>query len=75
MSGTEKAFGVIKSIMLMQERFDGLDERIKRTDRDLSDLSQSHAELAQRVASIEGYIRGRTDQAAQQARPKRLPKS
>jgi hypothetical protein len=70
-SGTEKAFGIVKSIMLMHERFDGLDKRINRLEGDLTDLSRSHVELAQRVAVIEGYIRGRSDQAAAQAR---LPK-
>ena len=54
--------------MLMHERFDGLDRRINRLDGDLTDLSRSHAELAQRVAKIEGYIRGRSDQAAAQGR-------
>ena len=68
MSSTEKIFGVVKSVMLMHERFDGLDRRINRLDGDLTDLSRSHAELAQRVAKIEGYIRGRSDQAAAQAR-------
>lgn len=68
MSNTEKIFGIVKSVMLMHERFDGLDQRINRLDGDLTDLSRSHAELAQRVAKIEGYIRGRSDQAAAQAK-------
>ena len=68
MSSTEKIFGVVKSVMLMHERFDGLDRKINRLDGDLTDLSRSHAELAQRVAKIEGYIRGRSDQAAAQGR-------
>ena len=70
MKGTEKAFGIVKSIILMHERFDALDERIKRVDNDLTDLSRSHADLAQEVAELRGYFRGRTDQAAIQ---KRLP--
>ena len=68
MSNTEKIFGIVKSVMLMHERFDGLDQRINRLDGDLTDLSRSHAELAERVAKIEGYIRGRSDQAAVQGR-------
>ena len=58
MSSTEKIFGVVKSVMLMHERFDGLDRRINRLDGDLTDLSRSHAELAQRVARIEGVMEG-----------------
>jgi len=75
-SGTEKAFGVIKSIMLMHERFDGLDERIKRLDSDLTDLGRSHAELSQRVARIEGVMEGyaRASTASPARRPPRLPK-
>lgn len=60
MSGTEKVFGLVKSVMLMQERFDGLDQRIKRLDGDLTDLGRSHSTLAQRVANIEGYLRAAT---------------
>ena len=71
MSGTEKAYGVIKGFLLMNERFDALEERVKSNARELADLSKSHSELAQRVAAIEGYVRGRSDQAAAQAR---LPK-
>lgn len=72
MSSTEKIFGVVKSVMLMHERFDGLDQRVNRLDGDLTDLSRSHAALAQRVADIEGYIRGRSDQAAAQSAPPRI---
>jgi predicted methyltransferase len=68
MSNTEKVFGAVKAIMLMQERFDGIDKKILRLEDDLSDVGKSHSELAQRVAVIEGYIRGRADQAAMQPR-------
>ena len=68
MSGTEKVFGAVKAIMLMQERFDSIDRKMARQEDDLVDLSRSHADLAQRVASIECYIRGRSDQAALQPR-------
>lgn len=70
MSGTERFFSTIKTVMLMQERFDGLDKQVARLETDLTDVAKSHAELAQRVAVIEGYIRGRADQAAIQ---KQLP--
>jgi prefoldin subunit 5 len=66
MSRPEKLFGVIKTVMLMNERFDAIDKRIQRLDTDLSDLSRSHAELAQQVAEMRGYLRGRADQAAPQ---------
>ena len=60
MSSTEKIFGIVKSVMLMHERFDGLDQRVNRLDGDLTELSRSHAGLALRVADIEGYLRAAT---------------
>ena len=73
MSSTEKIFGVVKSVMLMHERFDGLDERIKRLDGDLTNLSRSHSDLAQRVARIEGVMEGYA-RASTAPRTQRLPK-
>ena len=72
MSGTEKAFSLVKSVLLMNERFDSIDQRVNRLEVDLTDLSRSHVELAQRVAVIEGYIRGRADQAAAQSTTPRI---
>ena len=60
MSSTEKIFGVVKSVMLMHERFDGLDKKMQRLDDDLTDLSRSHAALAQRMSDMEGYLRAAT---------------
>ena len=68
MSSAAKAFGVIKTIMLMNERFDRLEEKNKDLALDLGALGRSHAELAERVAKIEGYIRGRADQASVQTK-------
>ncbi len=73
MSSTEKVFGVVKSVMLMHERFDGLDERIKRLDGDLTSLSRSHSDLAQRVARIEGVMEGYARASSSPSGP-RLPK-
>lgn len=67
MSGTEKAFGLLKTWMLVNERFDAIDGKLKDLSGDLTALGRSHADLGQRVAVIEGYIRGRADQAAMQA--------
>ena len=73
MSSTEKILGIVKSVMLMHERFDGLDDRIKRLDGDLTNLSRSHSDLAQRVARIEGVMEGYARAAPASRRP-RLPK-
>ena len=68
MSAFDRIYGGLKSIMLMNERFDRIDSELQSLADDLGSMASSHAELAQRVAVIEGYIRGRADQAAVQAR-------
>jgi SMC interacting uncharacterized protein involved in chromosome segregation len=71
-SSTERVLGVVKSVMLMQERFDALDERMKRLDGDLTNLGRSHSDLAQRVARIEGVMEG---YARASSATRRLPKT
>ena len=68
MSGADRAYGLLKSVMLMSERFDAIDRKLGGLSGDLALLGRSHADLAQRVATIEGYVRGRADQAALQPR-------
>ncbi len=68
MSAFDRVYGGIKMVMLMEERFDRIDTQLRELGGDLGLLANSHAELAQRVAMIEGYVRGRADQAADQAR-------
>ena len=67
MSSAEKAYGALKGLILMNERFDALDGKIKGLSDDLASLARSHSDLGQRVAQMEGYLRGRSDQAATQA--------
>jgi hypothetical protein len=71
MSAFDRIYSGLKAVMLMDERFDRIDSELRGLSQDFSGLAASHADLAQRVAAIEGYIRGRSDQAATQAR---LPK-
>lgn len=68
MSASEKAFGLIKTVFTMQERFDSLQEGLSELTERLAKLADSHAALRDRVSTIEGYIRGRSDQAAVQAK-------
>ena len=74
MSSAEKAYGLIKSVMLMNERFDGLEERIRTGSIDLGSLAASHAELAQRVARIEGVMEGYARASAVAKPTRRLPR-
>lgn len=60
MSSTEKAIAALKSVLLMNERFDALNGRLDDVGQRLEKLSLSHAELAQRVAGIEGYLKAAT---------------
>ena len=68
MSGADRAYGLLKSVMLMGERFYAIDRRLEGLAGDLAALGRSHADLAQRMAAMEGYVRGRADQAALQPR-------
>lgn len=63
MSTGEKAYGLLKSIMLMTERFDALDAKIGTVAADQAALGKSHSDLALRVAEIEGYLRAATGTA------------
>lgn len=58
MSAGEKAFGLFKTFMLMTERFDAMDLKLKTVSADQAALSQSHSDLAQRVAKLEGFLEG-----------------
>lgn len=60
MSTLEKGFGLLKSVMLMGERFDSLDRRIQGLSDELAALAQSHGRISERVAEIEGYLRAAT---------------
>ena len=68
MSAFDRLYNGLKAVMLMNERFDRIDTQLRGLGEDFGRLAESHAELAQRVAVIEGYLRGRSDQAAAQAR-------
>jgi hypothetical protein len=70
MSVLDRLHGGLKAVMLMDERFERIDAELKGLGGDFGRLAASHAELAQRVAVIEGYLRGRADQAAIQTRLK-----
>jgi hypothetical protein len=74
MSGLDRAYSGIKAVMMMNERFDRIDGQLRALSDDLGLLSGSHVELAQRVATLEGYLRGRADQAAVQQKQAGLPK-
>jgi len=60
MSTFEKGYGALKSLMLMGERFDGLERRLATVADDLAALSQSHVRVSERVAELEGYLRAAT---------------
>ena len=73
MSAAEKAFGIIKAVITFQERFDSLEENLAELSGRLGKLADSHAALRDRVSAIEGYLRGRADQAAAHANTPRIP--
>ena len=60
MSAFEKSYGLLKSLMIMGDRFDGLDRRIATVSSDVAALAQSHVRVCEKVADIEGYLRAAT---------------
>ena len=58
MSAAEKAVGVVKSVLLFREMLDGIKGELLDLRSDLTALSRDHADLAERVAHIEGVLRG-----------------
>ena len=76
MSASEKAFGLIKTVFTIQERFDSLQDSLSELVQRVSKLADSHAALRDRVSRIEGIIEGvGMAGAASRARQPRLPKS
>jgi len=63
MSTLDRLYEGLKAVMLMNERFDRMDVQLRDLGEDVGRLAASHAKLAQRVAMIEGYLRGRSDAA------------
>jgi hypothetical protein len=62
MSSLDKGWSALKSLMLMNERFDSIDKRIERLTGDLDALGNGHALHAERIAQIEGYLKAATGQ-------------
>ncbi len=60
MSTFDRAYGALKAVMLTNERFDRIASELKALSNDLGKLASSHADLGQRVADIEGYLRAAT---------------
>ncbi|MBX7480959.1 hypothetical protein [Qipengyuania qiaonensis] len=58
MSAFDRAYNAVKTVMLSNEKFDRLEEELRALGQDVSSLAYSHAELAQRVARIEGFVEG-----------------
>ena len=60
MSAFDRVYGGLKTMMLMEERFTRIDARLSGLGDEVAALARSHAELGQRVADIEGYLRAAT---------------
>ena len=77
MSSTEKAIGVVKSVLLFNERLEAVQKQIEQLRGDLSTLARDLIDVDRRVSRIEGVMEGYGRAAAQAAprpRQKRLPK-
>ena len=62
MSAADKAFSAIKSLMLHQERMDGVEEKLAHLSDRLARLTDSHISLRERVVNIEAFLRATSGQ-------------
>lgn len=69
MSVGEKAFSLVKTAFTFQERMDRMGDGVEAVAGDLAKLSEAHANLRDRVSTIEGYLQGRSE-----PRPGTLPR-
>jgi hypothetical protein len=73
-SNFERGWGALKSLMLMNDRFDAIDKRIEAIGDDLKALGEGHAAHAERIAQIEGFLKAATGQPYTSGSVPRLPK-
>jgi phage shock protein A len=59
-SAADKAFALVKRIMLYDETIASLRKDLADLTTDVTKLAESHARLSERVADIEGYLRAAT---------------
>jgi phage shock protein A len=66
------AMKAVREVLLLQSRVDALQRSLAGQADDLKGLSQNVIDVDRRVAQIEGYIRGRADQASAQSQTPRI---
>ncbi|HEX8225082.1 MAG TPA: hypothetical protein VF605_14785 [Allosphingosinicella sp.] len=72
MSAFGDAMKAVREVLLLQSRVDALQQSLAGQATDLKGLSQMVIDVDRRVAQIEGYIRGRADEAAAQSEVPRI---
>lgn len=75
MSATEKAIGLVKNVLLFNERLEGIGKEIAELRTDLGSLSRDLVDVDRRVTRIEGVMEGyaRAGGSARRTRQKQLP--
>ena len=64
MSASEKVFGALKTVLTLKEQLDSLGKDLSNLNAGLARLAEAHGDLRDRVSTIEGYLRGRSESAA-----------
>jgi hypothetical protein len=72
-SATEKAIGVVKTVLLFTERLEAIQKQMDQLRGDLAALSRDVIDVDRRVTRIEGVMEGFQRASATTRRP-RLPK-
>ena len=70
MSVVGDAFAALKNIVLIQERIDVMQRDITRISTDVASVTDYARAIDIRVSTIEGYLRGRSESAAQAGPPR-----
>lgn len=73
MSLASDAFAAVKNVLLFREEMRRTREELVELTRDVGALARDHGQLAERVATLEGFVRGVTA-AGQPSGRRRLPK-
>lgn len=64
MSAIGDALNALRTVLLLQEDVRALKEAVRSQGERLTRLAEAHGDLRDRVSTIEGYLRGRSENTA-----------
>lgn len=64
MSAVGDALKALRTVLLLQEDVKALKDAVQSQGERVTRLAEAHGDLRDRVSTIEGYLRGRSESAA-----------